>query len=253
MNLLEWLLQQFALEIANIKMKLLDKYIPKKNPFLLGFLISLMGALPLGYINVISLQILLEQGNWSTISFISGIVFIEFFVLKTVSFGANWLVEQKKLLRFIDLFTVTFFTLIALYFVINMGNNKNFNLSQLRLAQFPFILGLLLNSLNFIQWPYWSGIYIYLFRTRKIDPKCNDNSIFIMGVMIGTLLGMLIFANTAKYLLIENEIEINKFLNPFFATLFIALAIGQISKIYWKKKKLKNQQLLKWRTQKNNN
>lgn len=252
MKHLVWVLQQFATEIAATRMKILDKYTPKSNPFLLGFLISVMGALPLGYINVISLQILLEQGTWANISFVSGIIFIEFFVLKAVSFGANWLVEQKKLLRFIDFFTVVFFTVIAIYFLNNMGNNKNFSLSQIQLAQFPFILGLLLNSLNFIQWPYWSGIYIYLFRTKKLDPRCNDNSIFIMGAMIGTLIGMLIFANTGKYFLIENKIETNKFLNPFFATLFMALAIGQTAKIYWKIKKQKKQRLLSWKMQKNN-
>lgn len=220
-------------------MKLLDKYAPKNSPFLLGFGISLMGALPLGYINVISLQILLEQGNWATVSFISGIVFIEFFVLKAVSFGAKWLVEQKKLLLFIDVFTIVFFTGIATYFVTNIGNDKNFSLSQLQLAQFPFILGLLLNSLNFIQWPYWSGIYIYLFRTEKLEPHCNDNSLFIMGAMLGTLAGMLIFTHTGKYFLVENKIEMSKYLNPIFATLFLALAIGQIGKLFWKQKKKK--------------
>lgn len=234
-------------------MKLLDKIAPKKNPLLLGILISLMGSLPLGYINVISLQILLEQGNWATVSFISGIVFIEFFVLKAVSFGAKWLVEQKKLVLFIDVFTIVFFLGIAVYFITNIGNDKNFSLSQLQLAQFPFILGLLLNSLNFIQWPYWSGIYIYLFRTEKLDPRCNDNSLFIMGAMIGTLAGMLIFAHSGKYFLVENKIEISTYLNSIFATLFLVLAVGQIGKLFWKQKKKKFQELAKCNTKNNSN
>ncbi|TDD95531.1 hypothetical protein [Flavobacterium cellulosilyticum] len=112
-------------------------------------------------------------------------------------------------------------------------------MSQLLLAQFPFILGLLLNSLNFIQWPYWSGIYIYLFRTNKLDPRCNDNRIFIMGAMIGTLIGMLLFAHTAKYFLVENNIEMSKYLNPLFATLFLVLALIQIAKVFMKSKKAK--------------
>lgn len=219
-------------------MKLLNKYAPKNSPFILGFFISLIGALPLGYSNVIGLQILLEQGNWATVSFISGIVFIEFFVLKAVSFGAKWLVEQKKLLLFIDVFTIVFFLGIAVYFITNIGNDENFSLSQLQLAQFPFILGLLLNSLNFIQWPYWSGIYIYLFRTGKLDPRCNDNSLFIMGAMIGTLAGMLIFAHTGKYFLVENKIEISTYLNSIFATLFLVLAVSQGGKLFWKNHKL---------------
>lgn len=218
-------------------MKLLDNYLPKKSPLLLGFLISLMGALPLGYINVIGLQILLEQGSWAVVSFISGIVFIEFFVLKAVSFGAKWLVQQRKLLLFIDAFTIVFFSAIAYYFFSNINSGTNFSLSQLKLAQFPFILGLLLNSLNFIQWPYWSGIYIYLFRTEKLDPKCNDNSLFIMGAMIGTLAGMLIFAHTGKYFLIESKAQFGKYLNIVFAVLFSGLALGQIVKFFWKDKK----------------
>lgn len=218
-------------------MNLLDKYIPKNKPLLLGFLISLIGALPLGYINVISLQILLEQGNLAVLSFISGIVFIEFFVLKAISFGAKWLTQQRKLLLFIDVFTISFFIGIAAYFISNIENKQNFSLAQLQLAQFPFILGLVLNSLNFIQWPYWSGIYIYLFRTKKLNSRCNDNSLFIIGAMLGTLAGMLLFANTWKYFLIQSKIEMGKYLNPIFVTLFLFLTIGQIRKLFWKQKK----------------
>lgn len=177
-------------------MKILDKYTPKNKPLLLGILISLIGSLPLGYINVISLQILLEQGNRAEFSFIAGIVFVQFFVLKAVSFGAKWLVKQKKLLLFIDTFTIVFFLGIAFYFYYHINNGTNFSLSQLKLAKYPFFLALLLNSVNFIQWPYWSGIYIYLYQTKKLNPKCNDNSLFITGVMMGTFVGMLIFANT---------------------------------------------------------
>lgn len=218
-------------------MKLIDKITPKNSPFFLGFLISLLGSLPLGYINVIGLQILLEQGSLAVISFISGVIFIQFFMLKTVSFGAKWFVKQTKLLLFIDVFTIIFFSLIAGYFITNIGNQENFSLSTLKLAQFPFILGLLLNSLNFIQWPYWSGIYIYLFRTEKLDPRCNDNSLFIMGVMLGTLSGMFVFAQTGKYILIQNKIEMSMYLNPVFASLFLVLAIIQIGKLSFQKKK----------------
>ena len=66
------------------KMKSLDTYFPKMNPILLGFFISLLGSLPLGYINVVGLQILLEQGIISHVLFVLGIVFIQFFVLKSM-------------------------------------------------------------------------------------------------------------------------------------------------------------------------
>ena len=57
-------------------MKLIAVLHSKSKPILLGFSISLLGALPLGYTNVISLQILVEQGNWASLSFILGIIFV---------------------------------------------------------------------------------------------------------------------------------------------------------------------------------
>lgn len=210
----------------------------KKSLFALGFFISLMGTLPLGYLNVIGLQILLEKGNWATASFIFGIVAVEFFVLKITAFGAKWLVEQKKLLLFIDIFTIVFFSGIAFYFFFNIGNEKNFSLSQLQLIQFPFVLGLVLNSLNFMQWPYWSGIYLYLFRTEKIKPETNQNNIFITGALIGTFAGMMLFAQTGNYFLIGKKAVIGEYLNVIFTLIFSGLALIQLINLFWKRRNL---------------
>ncbi|MGJ8744888.1 hypothetical protein [Polaribacter sp.] len=213
-------------------MKWIDKYSFKNNPFLLAFVISLVGSLPLGYLNVIGLQILVEQGHVAIVSFIFGIIAIEFFVLKIVSFAANWLVNQKKLLLAIDVFTILFFLSIALYFMSNINNNESFSVSQLQFAKYPFLLGVVLNGLNAIQWPYWSGIYIYIFRTNSLKTTKKANYIFIIGALIGTGLGMLLFAYTGHYILVENNIEITQYLNPAFALLFLILTSIQIVKMF---------------------
>lgn len=219
-------------------MKGIAKFAPKNKPLLLGFLISVLGTLPLGYLNVISLQIRLEEGSWSMTLFILGIVFVEFFVLKAVGFGAKWLVAQKKLLLFIDIFTIVFFSSITFYFYTNIGNEKNFSLSELQLTQFPFVLGMFLNALNFMQWPYWSGIYLYLFSTEKINPKTNQNSIFILGALLGTFAGMVLFAQTGNYFLIDKKAAIGKYLNIIFAILFLVLAMLQVMNLFWKRRNL---------------
>ena len=197
-------------------MTILTRFAFKKNAFALGFFISLMGTLPLGYLNVIGLQILLEKGNLAATSFIFGIVAIEFFVLKIAAYGAKCLVEQKKLLLFIDIFTIIFFSSITIYFYFNIGNEKNISLSQLQLIKYPFALGMVLNSLNFMQWPYWSGMYLYLFRTGKIKSKTNQNNIFIVGALLGTFVGMMLFDQTGSYFLIDKKAEIGKYINTIF-------------------------------------
>lgn len=218
-------------------MKWIDTYRFTNKAFLLGFLISLIGSLPLGYLNVIGLQILVERGHLAIVSFIFGIIVVEFFVLKIVSFGAKWLVKQKKLLLAIDIFTILFFMSIALYFI---TNDEGFNLSQLQFTTYPFILGVLLNGLNAIQWPYWSGIYIYVYRTNQLKTTQKANYLFIVGALIGTGIGMLLFAYLAQYILVENNIDMTHYLNPVFAILFFILASIQIVKLFiYQNKKVK--------------
>lgn len=219
-------------------MKNIQKYLPKNKPLVVGFLISLIGTLPLGYLNVIGLQLLLENGYLASIQFILGIVFIEFFVLKVVSYGSKWLVQQQKLLLFIDIFTVLFFSSLAYYFFATIGNEQKFSLKQLQLIQVPFILGVLLNSLNFMQWPYWSSIYLYLFRTKKLKSNSNKNNIFIMGALLGTFSGMMLFAQTGNYFLIDKKADIGKYLNVIFTFIFLGLALVQFINLFWKRRKV---------------
>lgn len=162
-------------------MKSLNTYIPKICAPVLGFLISLLGSLPLGYINVVGLQILLEKGFSKHLFFIIGIISIQFFVLKFVSISAKWLVRQKKLILYIDVFTVVFFALITYYFF-TKTSEQSASLTQFPLANYPFLLGLFLNSLNFIQWPYWAGIYIYLFGQRN----SRNLKIIIINLLLGS-------------------------------------------------------------------
>ncbi len=218
-------------------MKWINKVSFTNRAFLLGFVISLLGSLPLGYLNVIGLQILVERGHLAIVSFILGIIAVEVFVLKIVSFGAKWLVKQKKLLLAIDLFTILFFLSIALYFISNISNDERFSLSQLQFAAYPFLLGVILNGLNAIQWPYWSGVYIYVFRTKKLKTTKKANYLFILGALIGTGIGMLFFAYAGQYILIENNIEMTHYINPVFAILFFILASMQIAKLFINKKK----------------
>lgn len=215
-------------------MKMIAALLSKKNPLVLGFLISLIGALPLGYINVISLQILLEQGNWASISFIIGIISVQYFVLTTVNKIAAWLVNQENLLLLIDLFTILFLLAIGLYFMSNTANHENSSLSHFKLAQYPFILALFLNGLNFIQWPYWSGIYIYLFRTAKLDTKKKTKNKFVLGALLGTSLGMFVFAHVGQFLIVANQIKMSTYLNPIFMTLFLFLSLVQTVKFIFK-------------------
>lgn len=215
-------------------MAFLDRFQLIQQPFLLGLLISFIGTLPFGYINLVGLQILFEKGNLAVIQFVLGIVLIEFVVLKWVGIAAKWLLQQKRILLLIDLFMILFFLGIGLFFLKKIGQKTQMNPTEIPFTQYSFVLGLLLNSLNLMQWPYWSGVYVYLFRTEKLNPT-HPNRQFIWGALSGTFAGILCFDYGMKYLITANNIEIKTYSDAIFAMLFIGLSLIQLGSFIWKR------------------
>lgn len=215
-------------------MRIIKQISKVKNPFAIGFVISLLGALPLGYINVINLQILLIQGNFASNLFILGVVSVSFLMLKTTSVFAEFLISQKKLTVIIQWFTLIFFLLIGIYFVINRTNTDNFSSNHLPFLTHPFFLGIFLNALNFIQWPYWSGIFVFLFQHKIITKNPKGNYPFILGAVLGIFVGMNCFAQASRFLLADYQAIFSYYLNTIFAVLFITLAIIQALKLFIK-------------------
>lgn len=209
----------------------------KNNTILLGFLISFIGYIPLGYLNIVGLQILSERGQWSLFFFVIGVIFVEFFVLNMVSLATKWFVNQNKLWIIIEVFSVVFFLSIAGYFFTNNSNEHNLNLSQLYFAKYPFFLGVLLNGLNTLQWPYWSGIYMYVYKTNKLDSTKKANSLFIFGALLGSAAGILSFVELSHYILVKNHLSITQNLNSALAFVFFVLATFKIVKLLRRKVK----------------
>ncbi|WP_299782637.1 hypothetical protein [uncultured Formosa sp.] len=221
-------------------MKLIVKHLSNRKPFWLGFFISFLGSLPLSYLNIIALEILIEQGSVNTFLFVFGIIIIEFFVMYTVSRFAKWLVKQKKVLVFIDVFTILFLLGIASYLFLTLNNTSSFSLKDVMQFKYSIVLGLLLNSLNFVQWPYWSGVYLYLFRTDKLAENKKSNMIFIPGALLGTCSGMLTFAYVGKFIFEDNVAVFSPYLNLIIALLFLVLGFIQLIQFSVKQYKIKN-------------
>ncbi|WP_159024093.1 hypothetical protein [Formosa sp. L2A11] len=220
-------------------MELITKHLSNRKPFWLGFFISFLGSLPLSYLNVIALQLLIDKGSTNTFLFVLGIVIIEFFVMCTISRFAKWLVKQKTLLVFIDVFTILFLLGIASYLFLTLNSTTSFSLKDVMQFKYAIVLGLLLNSLNVVQWPYWSGVYLYLFRTNKLAETKSANMVFIPGALLGTCSGMLTFAYVGKFIFEDNIAAFSPYLNLFIALLFFVLGLIQLIQFSVKQYKIK--------------
>lgn len=199
---------------------------------IVGFLVSFVGSIPLGYLNIIGFEIYSKSGIYSLIPYLAGVVCVEVLVIYFTLIFAKKILENKKILKWIEIFSIVFLLVLACTFFFRNENN-NGNLLLKYIAYSPFFIGIILSSLNFIQIPFWIGWNLYLVNEKYIDLDNNLKYIYITGTLFGTFFGMLTFVLFLNY--VNANIDNNKFsISDFIPLLFLGMALFQMFK-FWKK------------------
>ncbi len=107
----EWSNTEFICNNAGNSMSF-KKWKPWKN-LLVGFFVSFIGLIPLGYLNIVGYHIYNDRGIFSLIWYLLGVIVIEAFVIYITLLFAEKLSEKKKLIRYIELFSIFFMLLLA--------------------------------------------------------------------------------------------------------------------------------------------
>jgi len=205
-----------------------------KNIFI-GFLVSFLGSLPLGYLNIIGVDIFSKLGIDSLIFYLFGVTLVEAVVIYFTVIFANQLAENKKILKVIDFFGVFFFLLLAyLFYAHSNQSSEELNYLDDYNHYSPFVIGMVLCSLNFLQIPFWMGWNLYLINAEYISLAKKLKFYYIIGTLIGTFFGMLaviVLLNTLS----QNTLSFSKYIVPIMIPLFfVALAFIQMIKVYKK-------------------
>lgn len=202
---------------------------------LVGFLVSFVGSIPLGYLNIIGFEIFTRFGINELVLYLFGVVSIEAFVIYFTLIFANRLVNNKKLMKVIDFFGV-FFLLFLAYSFYSHSNQTEVNENYLdKYIMFsPYLIGLFLSSINFLQLPFWTGWNLYLINEKYIVPYKSYRFYYLSGTLLGTLSGMLFLVfvlNKAT----QNINVFSKYLMPvIIPSFFILLACIQACKVFKK-------------------
>lgn len=205
-----------------------------KNIFF-GFIVSFLGSLPLGYLNIIGIEVLSELGVNAVVFYLLGVILVEAIVIYFTVMFTNQLAANKKLMKSIDFFAIIFLLLIAYLFYINSnqtveGHNylENYGLYS------PFLIGMVLCGLNFLQIPFWMGWNLYLLNSKSISLERNFKFYYILGTLSGTFFGMLlviILLDSLSQIILDYSKWIIPIVIPLF---FVALSVFQGYKVYRK-------------------
>jgi threonine/homoserine/homoserine lactone efflux protein len=160
----------------------------------IGFLVSFIGSIPLGYLNVVGFEMYQKLGIDFVYSYLLGICAVEFVVVYLTLIFAERLAAQKKLLKFIEFFSIFFMLALAFAFWFHSkGAVSNHDYLSKYDGRSAFMIGVILNSLNFVQLPFWIGWNLYLVNGGYIASQKSLRFFYIASTLVGTFFGMLAF------------------------------------------------------------
>jgi hypothetical protein len=196
-----------------------------------GFLVSFIGSIPLGYLNVVGFQVFQELGFQPMLLFLLGVICIEFFVIYFTLVFAHKLAANEKLTKYIEGFSVLFMLGLAAVFYFSANSKTDMSGS---FGYEPFVLGLVLSCLNFVQVPFWTGWNLYLLNGNYIEISKSRRYFYVFGTITGTFCGMLALILALRYFA-SNIDFLSKYLMKIIIPLvFLGLGIFQGIKFYRK-------------------
>ena len=205
-----------------------------KNIFV-GFLISFIGSIPLGYLNVVGYEVYKKFGIEETIFYLFGVISIESLVIYFTLLFANQLIANKKLIKFIEAFSIIFMFLLAYIFYSSASKEaENQSVLEKYVEYSPFVVGLILSCLNFIQIPFWTSWNLYLLNGNYIEISKSRKYFYVFGTILGTFCGMLVLILSLDYVTNQTDFLAKYLMKIIIPMVFAGLGIFQAYKFYKK-------------------
>lgn len=202
--------------------------------FFVGMLVSFLGSLPLGTLNVAAMQISITDGIRSAIFFSLGSLLAEIIYVRISLVAMDWIRKKEKIFLILEWVTVAIVVALAFfsfYAATQPAVEKNIILSS---SLPPFLLGLIMSAVNPVQIPFWFGWSTVLFTKKVLMPRKDHYNSYIIGIGIGTFIGNCVFIFGGQFA--ADKLNNNQhILNWVIGGIFSLTAVIQLWKIYSKK------------------
>jgi threonine/homoserine/homoserine lactone efflux protein len=199
--------------------------------FLWGLMISFLGSLPLGTLNVAAMQIGIQEGIADAVYFSLGSLLVEMIYVRISLMGVDWVRKQKKLMKAMEWFTLIIILALAagsFYAAATKGSEaKNVFLEN---NMHRFLLGMFMSAINPVQIPFWFGWSTVLFAKKVLEPVKSQYNMYIVGIGLGTLIGNCFFIFGGKWL-VQRISNSQQYINWVIGGIFAITAVIQAIKM----------------------
>jgi len=199
--------------------------------FIWGLVISFLGSLPLGTLNIAAMQIGIQESIKDAIWFSFGSLLVEMVYVRISLVGIDWVRKQEKLMKVMEWITLAIIVALAIGSFISAskggGTAKNVMLQN---NMHRFLLGMFMCAINPVQIPFWFGWSTVLFSKKILEPKPSQYNSYIVGIGLGTLAGNCVFIFGGKWM-VQRIANAQQYLNWVIGGIFALTAIIQLIKI----------------------
>ncbi len=194
-------------------------------------MVSFLGSLPLGTLNVAAMQIGIQESITNALYFSFGSLLVEMIYVRISLVGIDWIRKQKKLMKAMEWITLLIIIALAAGSFIaalrDGGAEKNVMLQN---NMHRFLLGMFMCAINPVQIPFWFGWSTILFTKKILEPKKSHYNIYIIGIGLGTLAGNAVFIFGGRWL-VQRIANSQEYLNWVIGGIFAITAIIQAVKM----------------------
>ena len=195
--------------------------------FLMGWLVSFLGQLPLGNMSITATQIRIQEGLKPALQYMWGVAIVEMIYLRIALTGMDLVFQHPTIFNAIGWVTVVFFFVLGILSVrsaiLHHPEKKSVLLNN---KIHRFVFGLMLSSMNPAQVPFWVLWTSYLLEWRILHSSSLQYNVFTIGVGLGTITGLLAYIHGGNYLITKLNVS-NKTLNLIMGVIFFIASLAQ--------------------------
>jgi len=197
--------------------------------FMAGLMISLVGSLPPGNLNVAAMQIAVKETFGKALWFSLGVIVIEMIYLGVILNAIGRFTIGNNAAVFFRTVSVIFLLVLAVSSLAAVKAKKHKNIvldNKIRRS----VLGATMSAVNPMQVPFWMGWIIYLLSRSLLIDSAAGIIVFVLSTGIGTFIALLFFIYAGKTFS-EILLRKQKQVNMVTGCLFIVLAVAQLFKV----------------------
>jgi len=197
-------------------------------------LISFLGSLPLGTLNIAAMQISISDSVLHALEFAFGSLLAEVIYVRLSLVAMDWIRKKEfifKMLEWITLAIVVVLASSSFYSAMNPSVKENIVLS----SPLPkILLGFSMSAVSPAQIPFWFGWSTVLLSKKILLPVNKHYNSYITGIGLGTLIGNCVFIFGGR--LVAQKIQNSgQVINWVIGGIFLITAIIQVWKMTKKK------------------